>query len=357
MDPSDSLLIYGATGYVGSLLARTAVASGRRPVLAGRDAASLAALGRQLGLATRAFPLADAGRVAADLADVSVVVNCAGPFQRTLPVLLPACVQARAHYLDVAGEVDEHLHALSSHEALVQAGVMAMPGVGFGVVPTELLAARAVELLPDADELTIVYDTRGGASRGTLATVLPGIHRAGVQRRGGELVAAAPGSRRLIVDLGDGPVTVVTNPWRADLVSAHVSTGVPTISTFASFPAAARLLMRMGALLESRLGQALVGAMIRSAPAGPDADARRSGWTACMVEARARAGTQQERRVRVFLRGPEAYAFTVDVALEIAKRVLHGAARPGFQTPASVFGPSLLGELPGVSVRVESPRA
>lgn len=357
MDASPVLLIYGAAGYVGSLLARAAVASGLRPVLAGRDAASVSALGRELGLPVRVFPLADAGRVAAELAGVTVVVNCAGPFARTMPVLLQACLQARVHYLDVAGEVDEHLQALAQHEALAAAGVMAMPGVGFGVVPTELLAARAVELLPGAEELTIVYDARGGASRGTLATVLPSIHRAGLQRRAGELVPAMPGCRRLVVDLGDGPVTVVTNPWRADLVSAHASTGVATISTFASFPLAARLLMRMGRMLDRRAGRALVDAMVRGAAVGPDEAARRKGWTACMVEASVGTGAAVRKSVRVFLRGPEAYAFTIDTALEIARRVLHGAARPGFRTPSQVFGSSLLDALPGVSVRVESSHA
>ena len=50
-------LIYGANGYTGSLIAHTAVARGHRPILAGRNADAVAALGRGLSLEHRAFPL------------------------------------------------------------------------------------------------------------------------------------------------------------------------------------------------------------------------------------------------------------------------------------------------------------
>ena len=45
------LLIYGAYGYTGALIAREAVARGLRPVLAGRNAEALQALARELGVA------------------------------------------------------------------------------------------------------------------------------------------------------------------------------------------------------------------------------------------------------------------------------------------------------------------
>src|SRR5262245_13193492 len=53
------LLIYGAYGYMGGLIAREAVARGLRPILAGRNAATLGTLANKLGLEHRAFPLDD----------------------------------------------------------------------------------------------------------------------------------------------------------------------------------------------------------------------------------------------------------------------------------------------------------
>ena len=58
-----TFLLYGATGYTGSLTARTAVQRGLKPILAGRDPAKGQALADELGLAWRAFPLED-GRAA-----------------------------------------------------------------------------------------------------------------------------------------------------------------------------------------------------------------------------------------------------------------------------------------------------
>jgi len=52
-------LIYGATGYTGSLIAHEAVRRGYRPILAGRNAEALAALARKAGLDQRVFPLDD----------------------------------------------------------------------------------------------------------------------------------------------------------------------------------------------------------------------------------------------------------------------------------------------------------
>ena len=46
---SDTLLIYGANGYTGSLVARTAVRQGLHPILAGRSPIRVAPLAAELG--------------------------------------------------------------------------------------------------------------------------------------------------------------------------------------------------------------------------------------------------------------------------------------------------------------------
>ena len=48
-----TFLLYGATGYTGSLTARTAVQRGLKPILAGRDVAKVKALADELGLLAR----------------------------------------------------------------------------------------------------------------------------------------------------------------------------------------------------------------------------------------------------------------------------------------------------------------
>src|SRR4051812_20540288 len=99
------LLIYGANGYTGALIARMAADRGQRPTLAGRDAASVSTLATGLGLESRAFPLDDPAALDAGLAGVAAVLHCAGPFAHTARPMVSACLRRRVHYLDVTGEL------------------------------------------------------------------------------------------------------------------------------------------------------------------------------------------------------------------------------------------------------------
>src|SRR5208337_3384142 len=57
-----TILIYGATGYTGELVARVAADQGARPILAGRNLEKVEAVAKPLGLTARAFDLRDPGR-------------------------------------------------------------------------------------------------------------------------------------------------------------------------------------------------------------------------------------------------------------------------------------------------------
>jgi short subunit dehydrogenase-like uncharacterized protein len=71
-------LIYGANGYTGALIAREAARRGLKPILAGRSAAAIEPLARELGLEARVF-----GVEQPRLEGVELVLHCAGPFSRT----------------------------------------------------------------------------------------------------------------------------------------------------------------------------------------------------------------------------------------------------------------------------------
>jgi short subunit dehydrogenase-like uncharacterized protein len=100
-----SLLIYGANGYTGELCARRAAAEGLPAVLAGRRADVVGALAAELGRPHLAFALDRPAAVDAALTGITVVLNCAGPFSRTAAQLVGACLRAKAHYLDITGEL------------------------------------------------------------------------------------------------------------------------------------------------------------------------------------------------------------------------------------------------------------
>jgi short subunit dehydrogenase-like uncharacterized protein len=113
------LMIYGANGYSGELIARAAKIRGMRPILAGRNAAQVQALGAELKFDTRVFALDQI-----DLSDIDVLLHCAGPFSSTAAPMLQACLKQRTHYLDITGEIDVFLAAQALHSKAQDADLM-----------------------------------------------------------------------------------------------------------------------------------------------------------------------------------------------------------------------------------------
>lgn len=346
MTTTQTVLIYGVSGYTGALVSRTAKEAGVEQIAASRNPDKVRAHAEGIDVPSRAFALDDPDAVDAGLDGVGVVLNCAGPFSRTAEPLIQGCLRAGIHYLDLAGEVPEHEHVYSFDEAAKTAGSMLVPGVGFGVVPTECSAAIAAEKVAEPHTLRLSYETQGGASRGTLETVLLSIHHAGVQRVSGDLVEIRPGAKKRTVDFGDVTAKVVTNPWRADLVSAYVSTGIGNIETYATFPGVARMLMGAGWLMNRKTMQRFFRWVIRRAPEGPSDKELASGHTRVLAEVEGADG----QVARVSLRGPEAYVFTARAASAAAAQVLAGTSKPGFQTPSTAFGARFVEDIEGVEV-------
>jgi short subunit dehydrogenase-like uncharacterized protein len=137
-----TILIYGATGYTGKLIAKTAVDRRVRPILAGRNLGKVQAIAEPLGLSARAFELGDPAHIDAAIKDISVLLSVAGPFSATWRPVADACLRNRVHYLDITGEIDV-FGALAARDAEAKArGVTLLPGVGFDVVPSDCLAAH-----------------------------------------------------------------------------------------------------------------------------------------------------------------------------------------------------------------------
>jgi len=334
-------LIYGANGYTGELIARECLRRGDRPVLAGRNAQAVRALAAELGLEHRAFALDDARAADEALKGMTAVLHCAGPFVRTFRPMADGCLRAKAHYLDVTGEI-EVFEALAARDAEARAaGVMLLPGVGFDVVPSDCLAAHLKRRLPTATHLILAFHSVGGLSRGTATTMIENLHRGGLIRRNGALTPVPAAWKTRTVDFGRGPRTVVSIPW-GDVSTAYHSTGIPNIEvcTTATWP----LLLAMRAsrlfrpLLASAGVQSFLKKRVRAGAPGPNAEQRARGRTVLWGEATDEAGGRAVAR----LHGPEGYTFTTLTALAAVEKVLSGSAPPGFQTPAKAYGPDFV---------------
>jgi short subunit dehydrogenase-like uncharacterized protein len=339
-------LIYGATGYTGRLIAEKAASQGLRPVLAGRSRA-VEAVATTLGLPSKVFDLGDAAATEAALAGVSLVLNCAGPFSATAAAMMAACVAARAHYLDITGEIAvfEHGHVLDA--AARSAGIVICPGVGFDVVPTDCVALALHQAMPDATSLALGFDSRSPLSPGTAKTMVEGLGEGGYVRKGGQLtpVPLAYDVRR--VDFGFGPKTAMTIPW-GDVATAYYTTGIPDIACYIACPAKlAKASRRMNAfrwVFRARWVQALMKRRIDKRVTGPDATTRDGLRTAVWGEARNAKGEICEARIET----ANGYSLTVDSALAVVQRLLIGEpVAGGYYTPARLCGADLVKQLPG----------
>ncbi len=338
------LLVYGANGYTGRLIARTAHAYGITPILAGRDEAGVSAVAASNGFEMRTFNLDDASE---HLDDIAVVLHCAGPFSRTWEPMVRACIDRGVHYLDITGEIGVFESIASLDGRAKDAGVMLLPGTGFDVVPTDCLAAHVAQRLPDATRLFIGISGSGRLSRGTMTTALEKTGKGGQVRRGGRIVSVPAAWRTRDIDFGDGVKSCVTIPW-GDVSTAFHSTGIPDIEVYAAVPAVTQKAMRasrwVGALLQLGPVKRTIQERIQRGPAGPSERELNHGVSRLWARAENDAGGVAES----VMTGPNGYMMTAHTALLAAQRVLAGHGRPGFQTPSRAFGENFALEVPGM---------
>jgi len=340
-------LIYGANGYTGRLIAQQAKSLGLQPILAGRSA-DIQRLGAELGLPVRQFDLSNQAASNKALADVQLVLNCAGPFSATAAPMLQACLAAGAHYLDITGEYTVFEHAHSLHEQAKAAGVVLCPGVGFDVVPSDCVAVALKAAMPDAIELTLGFDTASGLSPGTSKTMLENLADGGKVREHGTLISVPNGYKKRLVDFGYGPKWAMTIPW-GDVVTAYYSTAIPAISVYVPAPKVMIQLMRgldgiRPAFAWPWLQRLLTGVINRWVK-GPTAEQRASLRTAVWGEVRNAKGEVKTARIETH----NGYELTVHSALHVVQWLLANPQPGGYSTPAQLLSWQLVEQLPGSS--------
>ncbi|SDJ82764.1 saccharopine dehydrogenase family protein [Natronorubrum texcoconense] len=347
----DSLLIYGSYGYTGRLIAREAVSRGGSPAIAGRDGRAVARQADELGVEGRTFGLGD--DVTSHIRNFDAVLNCAGPFVKTVNPLVEACLETETDYLDITGEFRVFERLRRRDDAARDANVTMLPGVGFEVVPSDCLAAFLHEQLPSATGLSLGVKGNGPLSRGTARTFVEQLGTDGVVRRNGRLIKVPMGFRTRDIDFGTGPEHAVSVPW-ADVVTAAHSTGIDSIEVYAAVPSWATRGMAvvdsLGWLLERRPIKGGLRRLVDSQADGPDERELATDTATVWGDA---VDESTGRRARARVRTPNPYALTAESAVTAAERLLDGHDRPrkripaGFQTPASAFGSEFVLELSG----------
>lgn len=309
-----TILIYGATGYTGKLVAMHARDTGLCFEIAGRNAAQLSALADQLNVPCRVFSLDDPATIQASLAGVVAVLNCAGPFASTARPLMEACIACGIHYLDITAEYNVYALAQSWSARAAAAGVMLLPGVGWDVVPSDCLALYVAAKVDRPQRLRIALQVANSMSRGSASSVSEILGVGLLVRTDGAIVANADAAPARF-DFGAGLVDSMPLSF-GDLVTAWKSTGIPNIAMFVN--------------IKDNVLPDGVAAM----PAGPSLEERVANRASAVAEVTGIDGTVVRARIDTI----NGYSYTPLAAVEALRLLLAGQVRPGFQTPATVFG-------------------
>ncbi len=340
-------IIYGSYGYSGNLIAELAATSNLPVLLSGRNETKLKEQAKKLGLPFQKASLESKEELDTLLEDAALVIHCAGPFTHTWKPMAKACLRNRCHYLDITGEIDvfEWLKRLNSKFKEKQ--IMAMPGVGFDVVPTDCVAVSLHKKNPDAVKLELAFwSLRSGVSQGTAKTMIANLGKGGLIRQGGKLKRVPAAFKVKTIDFGGKSSKAVSIPW-GDISTAYTSTGIENIMVYMAAPAKLIRLMKLSNYLKPILGSSwLKGYLkkkIEQRPAGPGREELEKGRSLIWGRAENEKGQYEE----MILQTLEGYKLTAETAWLIAQKTMNGNFEPGYQTPAGCYGPELIFEIEG----------
>jgi len=372
------LLIYGATGFTGELIAREAAkrwqaedqrarrtgaapparAWHRRPILASRDARKLQELGSDLGLPWAAVALADRAGLDRVLSDVAVVLNAAGPYKNTAEPMVKACLRNGTHYLDISGEFETFRRIDNFHEEATYRNVMIMPGVGFTVVTSDFLIKLLSRYFKQRelviDQLRVALSSVEFMSRGTIGSMLESTREGVSVRRRGVLSSVAVGQLDRTFTFGTGAdarSAVCVGIRLPDLITAPYTSGdgtrpesgAPNIETYGEADTVKRFYYEVASTFALPLQlwplKNILMRQVSMFPEGPSSNDREDTRQVVVVEAEDR---YRSLVVTGQIRTPNSYDFTAWIAVVIAERLLAQVTNdqpvnPGFRTPANVF--------------------
>jgi len=348
-----TVVLYGATGYTGRLVTDELLRRGVDFVLAGRNAERLKRVSEEHGggAPTRAASVDDPSALREAFDDATVVINCAGPFNRAGEPVVAAAVQTGSHYVDSTGEQTFMKLAFDRHgDEAERRGVGLVPGLGFDYGPGDCIARLAARGREPLEEVTVAYAVKGfGATRGTLRSGLGMMSEEAVEYRDGDWHPAPRGVMRASFPFPEPLGRLAVSPYPAGeqlTVPRHTDTKkVTTYLTTASAsphpalePVVPFMLPVLGVALRTPLN-GLLDRAIGALPEGPGEDDRRAARFTIVAVARDSEG----RESRGTVRGEDVYGLTALLLVYGAEQMGDaGYDRAGPLGPAAAFDPEAL---------------
>lgn len=350
------IVLLGATGYTGRLVARSLVDRGARPVLAGRSEERLEPLAEQLGgLPTAVADVTHPESLIGLLNEGDVLVTTVGPFLTRGDPALRAAVDAGATYFDSTGEPSFIRQVFREEGPRAADRCALLTAFGYDYVPGNLAGALALqEAGPSATRVDVGYFLTGRLGRtalstGTLASAAAVMLEPNHVWRSGRVMLERGARRRLgFRDHGRRRETVsvggsehFTLPrfapqlqqvnvglgWWGPLTRAAQAASTANVA-LKRMPGAREILRRVVAPSAERTG------------GGPDEEARTQAGSRIFAVAR---DVWNRELATVRLEGPNLYTFTGDILAWGAQHAAtHGVKGTGALGPIDAFGLSVL---------------
>ena len=386
MEKEFDVIVYGATGYTGRLVAehllRTHGADGPvRWAMAGRSAEKLAEVRGLIG-ARQSLPLIvaeahDARALEAMARRTKAIITTAGPYQLYGSDLVAACAAAGCDYVDLTGESNWIASMVAAHEAAAKAsGARLVFSCGFDSIPFDMgvwfveRAARKRFGAPARRVRGRVAAMRGGFSGGTFASGMATIAAAQKDPSVGKLLAdpfaLTPGFSGPAQPDGDHPYEdKVAGSWVVPFMMAGINTKAVHRTNFLlghpwgeDFQYDEMLMVAGPPTGAAPAGFDLGGAAPPKPGEGPTKEEREAGFYDLLFIAEGPDG----RTVRARVKGDmdPGYGSTSKMLAEAALALVFDVPRQmtpgGCWTPASAMGEALLKRLPshaGITFEVE----
>ncbi|MDE0951175.1 MAG: DUF5938 domain-containing protein [Halioglobus sp.] len=177
MNSNYEVVVYGASGYTGKLIAWQLAERGIPFIAAGRSQARLesemAKVPELKGFDYQCVEVAhDLDALTSLFSGKKIVYNVVGPFMQLCEVVVKASLKAACHYLDTTGEQDWMLFCEEHYgQPYADAGLLLVPACSWMWAAGNLAAEIALET-PGVDSLDIVYCPNGEPSQASTRSFL-----------------------------------------------------------------------------------------------------------------------------------------------------------------------------------------
>ena len=319
---TSDVLLLGAAGNSGRLIAAELASRGLSLRLAGRSRGPLEDLARALaadGATTdvRTVDVSDAASLAGTIAGVGVVLSTIGPFARQAGPVIDACLAANVPYVDIANEWAAVRGLLDRDEQARAHAVTLVTGAGFGPAATEILVLRLAKQMGAVPNLVRVAAAAGVTrqSEGVRETIQESLsHGVAITYRDDQVVREPLGSGATVLTFGGAQRQMLPGPV-GDLETARLASGAPNVVAYIANPTA-------------HSDSSGSGSYTWAEVSGPD------GQT-----------------LTAELRTGEGVQATAAIAAETAQRVLAGV-KPGAWTAGQLLGAALVTDATGAQVTI-----